>query len=52
MGVEDTNPRARALYERLGYEAYGRETVSWEHEDEHGNATIYETEVALLRKRL
>jgi ribosomal protein S18 acetylase RimI-like enzyme len=52
LGVEDNNPRARALYERLGYEAYGREATSWEQEDELGNATMYETEVALLRKHL
>jgi ribosomal protein S18 acetylase RimI-like enzyme len=52
VGVEDNNPRARALYERLGYEPYAREATSWEQEDEHGNVTTYETEVALLRKHL
>jgi ribosomal protein S18 acetylase RimI-like enzyme len=52
VGVEDNNPRARALYERLGYSAYAREATCWDHEDEHGNVTMHATEVALLRKHL
>jgi len=52
LGVEDNNPRARRLYERLGYQAYGREAASWEQEDERGTVTMYETEVTLLRKHL
>jgi ribosomal protein S18 acetylase RimI-like enzyme len=52
VGVEDNNPRARALYERLGYGAYAREATSWEQEDRYGNVTTYETSVALLRKHL
>lgn len=52
MGVEDSNPRARALYERLGYEPYGRERSSWEHENEHGDIVLYETELTKLRKKL
>jgi ribosomal protein S18 acetylase RimI-like enzyme len=52
LGVEDHNPRARALYERLGYRAYGREPASWEQEDELGRLVTYETDVTLLRKRL
>ena len=30
LGVEDDNPRARSLYERLGYVGYGHENESWE----------------------
>jgi len=52
LGVEDDNPRARALYERLGYLAYGREAVGWDVEDEDGTVSRYETEITLLRKAL
>jgi ribosomal protein S18 acetylase RimI-like enzyme len=52
LGVEDHNPRARALYERLGYRACGREQASWEQEDANGRLVTYETEVVVLRKCL
>ena len=52
MGVEENNPRARALYERLGYVEYGGEAAEWDQEDEHGAITRYRTEIALLGKDL
>jgi GNAT superfamily N-acetyltransferase len=52
MGVEDDNPRARALYERLGYREVGRESASWNVEDADGDLVPYETELAVLRKDL
>jgi ribosomal protein S18 acetylase RimI-like enzyme len=39
--------RARELYERLGYRAYGTETVSWPVDD-----GMYTTEVTLMRRQL
>lgn len=50
LGVEDNNPRARTLYERLGYVPFGRETASWLQEGPTGRPELYETEVTLLRK--
>lgn len=52
LGVEADNPRARMLYERLGYALFRRQPASWEQEDENGNVSLYETEVLLLRKEL
>ncbi len=52
LGVEDSNPRARALYDRLGYEACGHERASWPEADGQGNAFTYHTELTLMRKRL
>jgi ribosomal protein S18 acetylase RimI-like enzyme len=52
LGVEDNNPRARALYERLGYRQVRRESASWNVDDADGNVTLYETEIAVLRKDL
>jgi ribosomal protein S18 acetylase RimI-like enzyme len=53
LGVEDDNPRARALYERLGYrEEVRREAASWYVEDADGNLVLYETELAVLHKDL
>lgn len=52
LGVEDDNPRARALYERLGYVAYGREPDSWDEEGPNGDIRRYETMCTLLRKEL
>jgi ribosomal protein S18 acetylase RimI-like enzyme len=36
LGVSDDNPRARALYERLGYVAFARGTDEWSYRDETG----------------
>jgi ribosomal protein S18 acetylase RimI-like enzyme len=52
LGVEDDNPRARRLYERLGYQATGRQYASWEYEDDDGILRRYETTLTILRKRL
>jgi ribosomal protein S18 acetylase RimI-like enzyme len=52
LSVEERNPRARALYERLGYIAYGREPESWEQETPDGSTTRHETVCTLLRKQL
>ncbi len=37
LAVEDENPRARALYERLGYAAFGSGLAGWEELDEDGS---------------
>ncbi len=50
LSVEDNNPRARALYERLGYVAYGREPDSWDQQTSDGVVYRYETVCTLLRK--
>ena len=52
LGVEDDNPRARRLYERLGYQAAGRQHAAWEYEDDNGVLRLYETTLTILRKRL
>jgi ribosomal protein S18 acetylase RimI-like enzyme len=52
LGVEESNPRARALYERLGYVAYGRRPEAWDEEAPDGSVTRYETVCTLMRKKL
>ena len=52
IGVEDDNPRARALYERLGYQEVGRRAVSWEAEAADGSLLTYHTVVAEMDKTL
>jgi len=52
LGVEESNPRARVLYERLGYAAHGSEPDSWDQEAPDGTVTRYETVVTLMRKEL
>jgi ribosomal protein S18 acetylase RimI-like enzyme len=52
LGVEEHNPRARALYERLGYAAYGREPESWDEEAPDGTIARYDTVLTLIRKEL
>ena len=52
LDVELDNPRARTLYERLGYREASRQSASWQIEEPDGSASLYETEVATLRKDL
>jgi hypothetical protein len=52
LGVEDCNPRARALYDRLGYEPCGHEQACWPEADDQGNIFTYHTELTLMRKGL
>jgi ribosomal protein S18 acetylase RimI-like enzyme len=52
LAVEECNPRARALYERLGYAAYGRQPEAWDEEAEDGSVRRYETMCTLMRKDL
>lgn len=52
IDVETDNPRARMLYERLGYAAYGSKTSAWDDELSDGTVTRIETTCVLLRKYL
>ena len=52
LAVEECNPQARALYERLGYIAYGREPASRDEEAADGSIIRYETACTLMRKEL
>jgi ribosomal protein S18 acetylase RimI-like enzyme len=52
LEVEDDNPRARALYERLGYAAVARREVSWESQRPDGSVFLYETVVTQLEKEI
>jgi ribosomal protein S18 acetylase RimI-like enzyme len=52
LGVEESNPRARALYDRLGYVAYGRAPESWDEQGPDGSIFRYETMCTLMRKEL
>jgi ribosomal protein S18 acetylase RimI-like enzyme len=50
--VEENNPRARALYERLGYVAYGRKPEAWDEDAPDGSIRRYETVCTLMHKEL
>ncbi|MFF8592993.1 GNAT family N-acetyltransferase [Streptomyces sp. NPDC015220] len=52
LGVEENNPRARALYERLGYVAYDRQPDAWDEQAPDGSSRRYETMCTLMRKEL
>jgi ribosomal protein S18 acetylase RimI-like enzyme len=52
IGVELSNPRARALYERLGYVAYGERLESWDQQEPDGSIARYETLCTQLHKQL
>lgn len=45
---EADEPRARALYERLGYVAYAREPDTWLQETADGSTVRYETMCILM----
>jgi RimJ/RimL family protein N-acetyltransferase len=46
------NPRARALYERLGYRAFGQAPDSWDAVAEDGSVRRHQTMCTLMRKDL
>ena len=52
LGVETINPRARALYERLGYLAFDTVRTGWDQRDEHGVVYRYETDCVKMRRHL
>jgi ribosomal protein S18 acetylase RimI-like enzyme len=52
LGVEDSNPQARTLYERLGYAAFRSRPDSWPALGPDGKERIYTTQVTDLRKSL
>ncbi len=52
LGVEEINPRARALYERLGYLVCGSKPEAWDEEAADGSITRYETVCTVMRKEL
>jgi ribosomal protein S18 acetylase RimI-like enzyme len=52
LGVGEDNLRARALYERLGYVAYGSEVDRWSYERDDGSAAMVEDLCTLLGKDL
>ncbi|MFF3087110.1 GNAT family N-acetyltransferase [Streptomyces nojiriensis] len=52
LGVEEDNPRARALYERLGYVARGRRPDVWTEQAPDGSLRRHEAMCTVMRKRL
>jgi len=52
LAVEEDNPRARSLYERLGYVAYDRQPDAWDEEGPDGSIRRHETMCVLMRKHL
>jgi ribosomal protein S18 acetylase RimI-like enzyme len=52
LSVEEINPRARALYERLGYTSCGHQSDAWEMATPDGSVRRYETVCTVMRKRL
>jgi ribosomal protein S18 acetylase RimI-like enzyme len=52
INVERDNPRARQLYERLGYAVMGHDTETWERVDVAGGITLHRAEVTLMGKKL
>jgi ribosomal protein S18 acetylase RimI-like enzyme len=52
LSVEIDNPRARALYERLGYRGLGTRATGWEVDGPDGSVAWYSTDVVDMEKRL
>ncbi len=52
LGVETVNPRARRLYEKLGYNYFKTDVDSWEAADANGRIYVYKTDVDWLVKNI
>jgi GNAT superfamily N-acetyltransferase len=52
LAVEHDNRRARALYERLGYLAYGEEADEWDADDADGLMVRHRAMCTLMQKPL
>jgi len=52
IGVGEDNPRAKALYARLGYEVFGSEVDRWTYERDDGMVAAVEDLCMLLGKDL
>jgi ribosomal protein S18 acetylase RimI-like enzyme len=52
LSVEPDNPRAQALYERLGYVASGERTATWERQRDDGSTYLHATVLTDLSKSL
>src|SRR5262245_38075039 len=52
LGAEHDNPRARALYQRLGYVGYADAPDEWDAEGPAGEVVRYRTMCTLMRKPL
>lgn len=52
LAVEDDNPRALSLYERLGYQTSGHEQHSWQQTSNSGHPYTHHAQVTLLGKNL
>ena len=52
LGVEQENPRARALYERLGYVAFDDRPDAWDEEAPDGTPRRYETVCTVMAEDL
>jgi ribosomal protein S18 acetylase RimI-like enzyme len=52
IDVGKDNPRAQALYERLGYEVAGEEQGTWSYVDDAGNTVVVVDDDWVLRKEL
>ncbi|MGH8978446.1 MAG: GNAT family N-acetyltransferase [Acidimicrobiia bacterium] len=50
LGVELDNPRARRLYEHLGYAPIGESEASWEAEAKDGSRFVYATRLTEMLK--
>lgn len=52
IGVEKSNIRAFALYERVGYKIFGEDNTAWSYQDHEGNTCEVNAPSWLMAKRL